>query len=156
MINLELDKLVKRARSYIDLIDASTPDPQIVTLLHRYLCVLLSSNVDKSIQLILIEYARMSGNGELKRFVSKKLERGTNYQTEKITQLLGSFNPSWAEQFEATAKQTDLKEKLDSMYGLRNSISHGEHVSISRPSLDGYWDAHNRAVRLIRKIVLGY
>ncbi|MHC2283975.1 hypothetical protein ACVME8_010645 [Bradyrhizobium diazoefficiens] len=155
MINADLDKLVKRARSYIDLIDASALDPQIVTLLHRYICVLLSSNIDKSIQLILIEYARISGNGAVKRFVSKKLERGTNYQTEKVTQLLGSFDPRWAEQFEATAKQSDLKEKLDSLYGLRNSISHGEQINISRPSLDGYWDAHNRAVGLIRKIVLG-
>jgi hypothetical protein len=49
---------------------------------------------------------------------------------------------------------SDLKEKLDSIYGIRNSIAHGEQVNVSRPSLNGYFDAHEKIIGLIRKIVL--
>jgi hypothetical protein len=154
MIDGELDKLVKKSKSYLDSINSSI-DPQLTTLLHRYICILLSSNVDKSIQLIFTEFARTRGNKELKRFVAKKFERGTNYQTDKVIQALNTFDPSWGSEFDEKTKQTDLKEKLDALYGLRNSISHGEQVSISRPSLDGYYDAHKRAIALIRKLVLG-
>jgi RiboL-PSP-HEPN len=153
MIDAELDSLIKKSKSYLDSIDPQS-DPQIGTLVHRYLCILFSSNIDKSIQLILTEYARLRGNAALRRFVSKKFERGTNYQTEKIIQTLGTFDPDWGYRFSEHASKTDLKEKLDALYGLRNSISHGELVNVSRPSLEGYFQAHARIITFLRDLVL--
>lgn len=153
MIDAELDSLIKRAKSYIDSIDVQI-EPQIATLLHRYLCILFSSNIERAIQLILTEYARTHGSSELTRFVSKKFERGTNYQTTKVVQTLSAFDPDWGHRFEAHASQTDLKEKLDALYGLRNSISHGELVNVSRPSLVGYFEAHVKIIIFLRDLVL--
>ena len=61
MIDVEIDKLVRSSKSYLDSIIPET-DPQLTTLLHRYLCILLSANIDKSIQLILTEFARTHGS----------------------------------------------------------------------------------------------
>ena len=90
IIQLELDRLVKRAKNYLNSISVAI-DPEISTLLHRYICVLLSSNVDKAIQLILTEFARSHGSPEIARFVAKKYQRGTNYNTERVIQNSQSF-----------------------------------------------------------------
>jgi hypothetical protein len=153
MIDVELDRLVKRAKAYIDLIDINL-DPQITTLLHRYICVLLSANIDKAIHAILTEFARIHGSAEILRFVSKRYQRGTNYSAEKTVQTLNSFHPEWGARFATLVEAGRLKEQLDSLYGLRNSISHGEQVTVSRPSLDGYFDAHSKIIAILRQIVL--
>jgi hypothetical protein len=153
-MEIEIDQLIKRAKNYLDSISPAV-DPQITTLVHRYLCILLSSNIDKSIQLILTEFARTHGSEELKRFVAKMYQRGTNYNTEKVIQTLNCFNVDWAQHFKQNVETSDLKEKLDSLYGLRNSISHGELVGVARPTLNGYLEAHQKIIALIKTTVLG-
>ena len=152
MIGAELDGLGKRSRSYLDSIVVGT-DPQIATLLHRYMCILISANIDKSIQLILAEYARTRATPEMMRYVSKQHGRGRNFNTEAIISTLSQFDPAWGHRFSEEAVRTDLKERLDSIAGIRNSIAHGELVNVSRPSLDGYFDASQRAVALVRTIM---
>ncbi len=154
MIQLELNRLVKRAKNYLDSISVAI-DPEISTLLHRYICVLLSSNVDKAIQLILTEFARSHGSPEIARFVAKKYQRGTNYNTERVIQTLNLFDPEWGEKFSDEVGTSRLKEQLDALYGLRNSISHGEQVSVSRPSLNEYYETHGKIILLIKTVVLG-
>lgn len=154
MIAVELDRLIKQARSYLALIVPGM-DPQVATLLHRYMCVLISSNIDKAMQLILSEYARTHGSTQLNRFVSKRHARGRNFNTQLIVETLSLFDAAWGHAYERKATATDLKDKIDSIYGIRNSIAHGEQYNITRPSLDGYFDAHVRAIALIRTIVLG-
>lgn len=154
MIGAELDSLSKRSRSYLDAIVPGT-DPQIATLLHRYICVLISSNIDKSIQLILAEYARTHASPQFIRYVSKQHGRGRNFNTEAIITTLSLFDPAWGHRFSEEATRTDLKERLDSIAGIRNSIAHGELVNVSRPSLDGYFEASQKAIGLIKTIMLG-
>src|SRR5262245_32154386 len=127
MIDLEIDRLIKRSRSYLDSITPGLT-PEVTTLLHRYICVFLSSNIDKAIHLILTEFATRHGSPEIVRFVSKNYQRGTNYNTEKICQVLNLFDKAWGEKFTDSVATTKLKEQLDALYGLRNSISHGEQA----------------------------
>ena len=152
MSELEIDRLTKRSKKYINSITTDM-DSEITTLLHRYICILLSSNIDKSVQLILEEFSKKHGSAELVRFVAKKYQRGTNYNTERLTQTLGLFDEKWSLAFSEYVESTNVKEQLDSLYGLRNSISHGGIVNISRPSLDEYFDAHVRIIRQLRIIV---
>ena len=154
MIEVELDRLIKRSKNYLDSV---TPDldPQIATLLHRYICILLSANIDKSILILLSEFGRTHGSAEIARFIAKKYQRGTNYNTERVIQTLNLFDPSWGDKFSRAVDSTQVKEQLDSLYGLRNSISHGEQVTVSRPSLDGYFTTHTKVIALIKEIVLG-
>lgn len=154
MIDADLDSIAKRSRSQLTAIPLDI-DPQLATFLHRYLCILISSNIDKSIHLIFTEYAARNGSLQLRQYVSKRYARGTNYNAARLTNALSLFDPEWGHKFDQTVSSTDLKEKLDSIYGIRNSIAHGEQVNVSRPSLNGYFDAHERIIGLVRKIVLG-
>ncbi len=154
MSQVEIDRLVKRSKNYLESISPEI-EPEITTLVHRYICILLSANIDKSIQLILTEFAQTHGSVEIRRFVAKKHQRGTNYNTERIIQTLSLFSPDWGEAFGEFVEATKLKEQLDSLYGLRNSISHGEQVNVSRPSLEGYFEAHTKVIAEVKTIVLG-
>ena len=152
-MDADLDALIRRVEAYIQLINTDL-DPQLTTLLHRYICILFTANIDKAVQIILTEFARIHGTEELRRFVSKKHTRGTNYNTERIVQTLNYFDSDWGKRFLEDATRTGLKEQIDAMYGIRNSISHGEVVNISRPTLDGYNQAHRNAIKVIKEIVL--
>jgi hypothetical protein len=152
-IDAELDGLCKRSRSYMAAILPEI-DPQLTTLLHRYMCVLISSNIDKSIHLMLTEYARTRGSNQLRSYVSKRYARGTNYNSARLIESLNLFDPAWGRQIEEKLVATDLKEKLDSIYGIRNSIAHGVLVNISRPSLDGYVEAHEKIIGMVKSILL--
>jgi hypothetical protein len=153
MIDADLDRLVKQSQNYLQSI-SSDLEPQVSTLLHRYMCIVISANVDKSIHLILTEYARRYGSEELKRYISKRYQRGTNYNSQRIIDTLSLFHPGWGEEFRDAIEATNLKDQIDSIYGIRNSISHGEPYNISRPSLDGYFIAHKKVIELVQKIVL--
>ena len=154
MIDAELDSLAKRSRAYLNAISADL-DPQLATLLHRYMCILISANIDKSIHLILTDYATKNGSVQLKQYVSKRYARGTNYNTSRLIAALSVFDAQWGYEFEQQISANDLKEKLDSIYGIRNSIAHGEQANVSRPSLDGYFEAHEKIIGVLKKIVLG-
>jgi hypothetical protein len=104
--------------------------------------------------LIFAEFRRMSGNSRVARFVSKKFQRGTNYNTERMVQVLNAFDSEWGEQFASAVDASKLKEQLDALYGLRNSISHGEQVSVSRPSVNDYFESHQKIIGLLKSIVL--
>ena len=117
--------------------------------------MLFSSNIDKAIQLILTEFARLHGSDEMARFVAKKYQRGTNYNAERVIQTLNLFDPAWGEKFGERVGTAQLKEQLDALYGLRNSISHGEQVSVSGPSLADYFETHAKIIAVIKTIVLG-
>ena len=154
MIDIDLDRLLKQSQNYLESI-SSDLEPQITALLYRYICVVVSANVDKSIHLILAEYARCHGSDELKRYVSKRYQRGTNYNAQRIIETLSLFHPQWGEDFRAAIETANLKDQIDSIYGIRNAISHGEPYNITRPSINGYFDAHKNVIELIRKVVLG-
>jgi len=154
MIEAELDSLNKRAQNYLDSIPPET-DPILTTMLHRYLCVLISSNIDKAIHLILTAYATQRGSVQLAHYVSRRYVRGTNYNTQRIITALSLFDAQWGAEFEQAVSDADLKERIDSIYSLRNAVAHGELPNISGPSVRGYFDVQMKVVALIKKIVLG-
>lgn len=154
MIEVELDRLARRSGNYLALIVPET-DQQVATLLHRYLCLLFSANIDLSIQLILVEYARRHGSPQLVRYISKRHGRGRNFNTQAVVETLSYFDADFGHSFEEEAVRTGLKEKLDAIANVRNSIAHGTEAEVSRPTLDGYFDAYKRTVALVKRIMLG-
>lgn len=153
MIESDLDKLIKQTQAYLNSISPEL-DPQVSTLIQRYICIVVSANVDKSIHLILSEYARRHGSIPLKQYVSKQYRRGTNYNSERIAKTLSLFDPKWAATFRDAVNNTNLKDQIDSIYAIRNAISHGEPYNVSGPSLKSYFETHKKVIELLRKIVL--
>jgi len=153
MIDVELDRLARQLRNYLDAIPTETP-PQVTTLVHRYLCMHISSALDQSIQLMFGEYARRHSHPNIVRYITKRMGRGRNYNTQAIIEVLSLMVSDWGHSFSEEAVRTGLKEKLDGLCDIRNSLAHGTEAQISRPTLDGYFHAYKEAVRLIKSLML--
>jgi len=150
----DIDQLLQRTKDQLDSI-TSDIDPKITTLLHRHLCVVISANIDKSIHIILSEYAKKHGSKKLFNYVSRRYQRGTNYNAQRIASALSLFDPQWGHTFDQEIENQSLKEKIDSIRDIRNAVSHGDTPNVSRQTLDGYFDAQKKLINLLEEIVLG-
>lgn len=100
----------------------------------KYLCILVSGYLEKSVSFKLIEYCNKRSNANVSRFTESKIKRVTNLKSEKIIELLRSFNNDWGDCF--CKKLDDMKrDHINSLVSLRNSIAHGGDNSISLKSI---------------------
>lgn len=154
MIQAEIDARIKSAKYAIDTIVTSSPDAYLSTLLCRYLCILLSGNIERCIHLILAEYARQHSDARLQKYIFDKFEKGTNYRTQKIIEVLSGFDPDWGRKFEEFIKIKERKDQLDSIYRLRITIAHGNAVDVRLNSIREYFEVHSEAIKFIARLVL--
>ena len=105
----------------------------------KYLCILVSGYLEKSITSKLMQYCSSKSNNRVSRFAESKLKRMTNMKYEKILELLKSFDPSWGDAFEE--KIDDKKrDQINSLVGLRNAVSHGGDNSITLKNIEDIFD----------------
>ncbi len=154
MIQAEIDSRLKRAKSAIDAISQASPDPYISTLLYRYICVLLSGNIERCIHLILSEYAKRHSDARMQKYISSRFERGTNYQAQRIIETLSGFDPAWGKEFDDFCKLKERKDRLDSIYRLRITIAHGNDVDVRPETARQYYEVHAEVIRFIASLVL--
>jgi hypothetical protein len=75
---------------------------------------------------------------DVTNYVEGRLEGITNLNEEKVFQLLGSFQPKWAETFRQ--KRSDAqKDALDSVVANRNLIAHGRSVGLTLARMIDYY-----------------
>jgi hypothetical protein len=79
---------------------------------------------------------------------------GRNCNTQAVIETLSFFEPDWDHAFSQEAVRTGLKEKLDGLCDIRNSLAHGTEAHISRPTLEGYFQAYKEAVRILKDLLL--
>ena len=104
----------------------------------RYLCVLVSGYLEKAVAEMVLEHARRSGSLSLQRFVEQNTRRFTNANSERLGNLLGSFNPEWRKTFESFLVD-ELKDAVNSIVDLRNSIGHGGSVGLTYQRISDYY-----------------
>lgn len=125
-------------------------DPELSADYAKYLCVLVSGFVEKSLSQIVLEHARRVGALSLQRYVEANTTRFTNANTEKILQLLGSFDPDWRRAFEAILVD-QYKDAIDSVVSLRHHVAHGSSVSITYVQVKKYFEAIIEVIGLIQQ-----
>lgn len=120
---------------------ALSSDPERFELLAdqaRYLCVLVSGFIEKALSEIVLEHARRVGAPSLQRFVEMNTSRFTNANSEKILQLLGSFDPDWRAKIERILID-EHKDAFDSVISLRHQIAHGCSVGVTYARMKDYF-----------------
>ena len=86
----QLDAAFDRAKRLAHLADLETQAD-----FARYLCVLVSGYLEKSISELVLEHARQCGGPSMQRFVESNTRRFSNANAQRIKELLGSFNTDW-------------------------------------------------------------
>ena len=104
----------------------------------KYLCVLVSGYLEKSIAEILLQHTRRNGSPTLQRFVESNIRNFTNVKCEKLKMLLGSFNPVWRDSCDALLVD-ETKDALDSLVANRHLIAHGGSVGITYNRVETYY-----------------
>jgi len=114
-------------------------DNEVLSDFARYLCVLVCGFIETAVAELAIEHCRTRSQKTVLNFSISQLDRIQNLNTEKLSQLLRSFDTKWAidlSEFMEGAR----KEALDSVLGLRNQIAHGESVSLSLARITQYYE----------------
>ncbi len=104
----------------------------------RYLCVLVSGYLEKSVAELVLEHARRSGGPTLQRYVESRTRRFANANCQRLKELLGSFNPDWSARLELVLVD-QFKDAVDSLVALRHAIAHGESAGITFRRVADYY-----------------
>lgn len=130
--NRALDALVSRA------IQKGLDEEQA-----SYLCklgsVLICGHLERCIEIIITNRLSKSPP-QITNFLKKFFKRGTNYDCDKIAQLLYQFDPEWGRKFEDFLDDSD-KTSVSSCYAVRNSVAHGGGQSVGPKTLEQYYKA---------------
>ena len=133
-LRAQIDQTFKR----IERRDAS--DFELRSDFAKFLCILLSGFIERSVQELAMECCRHMSSGPALNFALAQLDgRGANPTSERILQMVGSFDPSWGENLRSFLTQ-ERKAALDSVVGLRNSIAHGGSATTSYARVCEYRD----------------
>ena len=104
----------------------------------RYLCVLVSGFVETAVSNLATEYCRRCSAPTVGNYVQGQLARLRNIKSDRLLQLMGSFDPSWRPELEEYIEGS-RKDALDSVVNLRNKIAHGESVGVTYSVIKGYY-----------------
>jgi hypothetical protein len=96
----------------------------------KYLCVLCSGYVEKSVRFLYSDYVYKRSSPQISKFVGKKLGGFQNAKVEKIIDLARTFDDSWASELE-TQSQGIIKDAVNSIVSNRHTIAHGQDTRIT-------------------------
>lgn len=113
-------------------------DAELQSDLAKYLCILVAGYIEKSFAEIVLEHARRCGAASLQNFVERNTSKFTNANATKIAQFLGAFDSVWQSKIELYLRD-DMKDAVDSIYGLRNNIAHGVSVGLTYTRMQNYY-----------------
>jgi RiboL-PSP-HEPN len=114
-------------------------DAEILSDYARNLCVLVSGFVETAVAELAIEHCRNRANPSVVRYTSVQLGRIQNMNSTKLLQLINSFDKHMFDNLSAFI-EGPRKEALDSVLNLRNTIAHGESVSLSMGRITDYFE----------------
>jgi len=126
----EVTRLKQRLDATFQRVAGIGSDLELQSDFARYLCVLVSGYLERAVAELVLEYARRSGSPSLQRFVELNTRRFTNANAERLQNLLGSFDPDWRQTLESFLVD-ELKDAVDSIVNLRNTIAHGGSVGLT-------------------------
>lgn len=113
-------------------------DAELQSDFARYLCVLVSGYLEKSVYELAVEHSRKTGGPSLQRFVDRQTRRFTNANFTKLKQLMGAFDPVWATELDDNV-DASLKDAVNAVVDLRNRIAHGGSVGVTYGTVVDYF-----------------
>jgi hypothetical protein len=104
----------------------------------RYLCVLVSGYLERSVAELVLEHARRTGGPTLQRYVESRTRRFANANCQRLKELLGSFNPDWSTRLDSVLVD-EFKDAVDSLVALRHAIAHGDSAGVTFHRVADYY-----------------
>jgi hypothetical protein len=144
----EVMRLKQRLDATFVRLGNSQLDIEVQSDLARYLCVLVSGFLEQSMYELVVEHARRVGAPSLQRFVDKRTRNFTNPKCQKLLTLIGDFNPEWRLSLEGFLA-AELKDAVDGVVNLRNTIAHGRSVGVTYATIEDYYRRVQKVVEFV-------
>lgn len=141
----------KQLDNLFDTVEQLPADPEIRSNWAKYLCIRVSGFLETAISVILTEYTRKRAHPRVANRVSAELRFFTNPNMQKVLDLIGSFDLTWAAELERDCTG-EIKEAIDSIYSIRNPIAHGESVGLTPASMAKYYKQAKALVSLVDQL----
>lgn len=140
----KLDSLFEKAKGFSD-------NPELQAEWAKYLCVRVSGLIEVAIQSILAKYVEEKAHPNIQRYVENDLDNFQNPNTDKIFQLLNSFNKEWAKMFE---KETEgqLHDSIATIVNNRHQIAHGGNIGLTYLKMRNHYKDAIDVIKLIERI----
>ncbi len=119
----------------------------------KYLCVLISGYLERSIIEIVQEHARQNGSLTLARFVEAKTKRFTNARPQKIKELLDSFDQEWGREIEGFLN-AGMGESVSTIISNRHQIAHGFSSDITISQVQNHYKDIQKIVDKVQRICI--
>src|SRR5215211_493083 len=132
-MQFQLDTRYNAVEAFVT--EASTADvpERIQSYLFRFGMVLICGNVERSIEIIILDRLASKAHPRILSFVKTHFQRGTDFDCAAVEQLLQRFDPDWYRAFSAFVESNpDIKEGISSCYVVRNSVAHGGTMSVGK------------------------
>lgn len=113
-------------------------DAELLSDFARYLCVLVSGFLEQAVIELVLEHVRTRSDISIQRHVEQGLRRFTTANTQRIIELLGSFDSDWHIDLEKYLVD-EYKDAVNSVIDLRHTISHGRSVGVTMARVQDYY-----------------
>lgn len=131
---------------------SSSTDFEVQSDFAKYLCVLVSGFFENAIVALVLDYVERRSAPEVATFVERQLDRWTNPNSEKISNLFGSFDTDWRLALEGYLID-ERKDSINSLVALRHKIAHGESVGTSLSQIKAHYRVITEVVDYIANLV---
>ena len=114
-----------------------------------YLCVRTYAHLETSVRTILLQYVRsVSSSESVERFIEFQFKRLPSLSYSELIKLIGRFNRDWTEKIKAGVT-IRMRETMDSLVNIRNSIAHGGNTIFTLPDLQNYFASIQEIIRIV-------
>lgn len=157
MRNREVQQRLGQLYNLIDRAGDATRDINLQGHWGRYLCVMAAAFLERSLQAIYSDFASGSSSPNAARFVSNRLGRVTNPNSETFLEIAGAFNPVWRAELESLFDDDPhlTKGAINSIMSARNNIAHGGTTEITVARVREYLDRSVAVLEFIENQCIG-
>lgn len=113
----------------------------------KYLCILVSGFLEKAVETLVAEYVGRRAHPSVHRYVSRTFKAG-NLNTQRLLDVVGHFDPELHDRF-ALYLGDERRDAINSVFGNRNNIAHGDDVGISYHRVKDYYASIKQVVRFL-------
>lgn len=136
----EINSQKKRLDATFERAGKATPgDPELLSDLARYLCVLVAGFLEQAMIEVALEHVRTHSHTSVQRHVDTRLRRFTSANTQNIIDLIGSFDPDWGLDLRGYLID-EHKDAINSVVNLRHTIAHGRYTGLTMASVRNYYE----------------
>jgi RiboL-PSP-HEPN len=101
-------------------------DERLKSELAKFATVLVCGYIERSVETVVVERLSRKCHPVALSFIKSHFKKGTNYKIAAIFELLQRFDQGWSSRFtQRVPQESKLSQSVNSLYALRNSISHG-------------------------------